>query len=93
MKATGTDMIVAHRLMKNDVDLREYVLITEACCEAMGQGDGGAQLQWAKSSQAYETIGNVGYEFATLADNKRKFPSRRRCHASSWKKATTIWRS
>lgn len=65
VKATGIDMIVAHRLLKNDVEGDEYILITEPCCSAMGQDDR-AKLQWAKSSQAYATIGNVGYEFATL---------------------------
>ena len=67
-------MIVAHRLLKNDVDESEYILITEPCCGALGQEDGGAQLQWAKSSQAYETIGNVGYEFATLTDYRAQIP-------------------
>ena len=67
-------MIVAHRLLKNDVDANEYILITEPCCNAVGHEDAGAKLQWAKSSQAYETIGNVGYEFATLTDYRAQFP-------------------
>ena len=74
VKATGIDMIVAHRLLKNDVDANEYILITEPCGSALGQEDGGAKLQWAKSSQAYETIGNVGYEFATLTDYRAQIP-------------------
>ena len=32
VKAAGVDMIFAHRLLKNDVDSDEYVLITEPCC-------------------------------------------------------------
>jgi hypothetical protein len=39
VKATGIDMIVAHRLLKNDVGAHEYILITEPCCAAVGQGD------------------------------------------------------
>ena len=74
VKATGIDMIVAHRLLKNDVDANEYILITEPCCSAVGREDAGAKLQWARSSQAYETIGNVGYEFATLTDYRAQFP-------------------
>jgi len=74
VKATGIDMIVAHRLLKNDVDANEYILITEPCCSAVGQEDGGAKLQWAKSSQAYETIGIIGYEFATLTDYIAQIP-------------------
>ena len=74
VKATGIDMIVAHRLLKNDVDANEYILITEPCCSAVGQDDGNLKLQWAKSSQAYETIGDVGYEFATLTDYREQIP-------------------
>src|SRR6516225_11045136 len=70
VKATGIDMIVAHRLLKNDVDANEYILITKSCCSAVGQEDGGAKLEWAKSSQAYATIGNVSYEFATLTSGR-----------------------
>jgi hypothetical protein len=74
VKATGIDMIVAHRLLKNDVDGDEYILITEACCSAVGQEDGGGTLKWAKSSQAYETIGNIAYEFARLSDYLAQIP-------------------
>jgi hypothetical protein len=56
------------------VDESEYILITEPCCGALDQEDGGAKLQWAKSSQAYETIGNVGDEFATLTDYRAQIP-------------------
>ena len=93
VKATGIDMIVAHRLLKNDVGAHEYILITEPCCAAVGQDDANPKFQWAKSSQAYDTIGNVAYEFATLTGYKAQISRRRRRHASSWKKATTIWRS
>ncbi len=67
VKATGVDMIVAHRLLKNDVNSDEYILMTEPCCDAVGRETEIPTLQWAKSSQAYDTIGNVRYEFATLS--------------------------
>jgi hypothetical protein len=66
-------MIVAHRLLKNDVGAQEYILITEPCCAAVGQDDASPKFQWAKSSQAYETIGNIAYEFATLTGYKAQF--------------------
>ena len=75
VKATGIDMIVAHRLLKNDVDAHEYILITEPCCAAVGQDDANPKFQWAKSSQAYDTIGNVAYEFATLTGYKAQISS------------------
>ena len=70
VKATGVDMIIAHRLLKNNVDSDEYVLITEPCCKAVGHSDPIATLQWSKSSQSYDAIGNVDFEFATLTDYK-----------------------
>ena len=75
VKATGIDMIVAHRLLKNDVGAHEYILITEPCCAAVGQDDANPKFQWAKSSQAYDTIGNVAYEFATLTGYKAQISS------------------
>ena len=74
VKATGVDMIIAHRLLKNDVDSDEYVLITEPCCEAVGPGDPDPTLLWSKSSQRYDAIGKVDYEFATLTDYKARIP-------------------
>jgi hypothetical protein len=49
-------------------------LITEPCCDAVGHEDADAKLQWAKSSQAYDVVGNVGYEFATLTNYKAQIP-------------------
>jgi hypothetical protein len=74
VKATGIDMIVAHRLLKNDVGSDEYILMTEPCCAAVGQGDGSRSLQWAKSGQTYDAIGHIGYQFATLTDYRAQVP-------------------
>jgi class 3 adenylate cyclase len=73
-KAIGTEMIVAHRLMKNDVDSHEYVLITEACCEAMGEGDDASGQVWLKASQAYPSVGAVPFRCAMLSDFRATIP-------------------
>jgi hypothetical protein len=65
VKATGMDMIVAHRLLKNNVDSSEYILFSGQCCEAIGSGDD--LLEWKKSSHAYDTIGELAFEFADLS--------------------------
>jgi hypothetical protein len=57
VKATGIDMIVAHRLLKNDVDSHEYILMTEPCCSAFGLNGDNVILSWSKSSYAYPSIG------------------------------------
>jgi hypothetical protein len=74
VKATGVDMIIAHRLLKNDVDSDEYVLITGPCWQAVGHSDPNPTLQWSKSSQSYDAIGKVDYEFATLTAYRAQIP-------------------
>jgi len=74
VKATGVDMIVAHRLLKNDVNSHEYILMTGPCCEAIGQTKSDPMLSWSKSSYTYPAIGNVAYEFATLTEYKTRIP-------------------
>ncbi len=75
INATGVDMIVAHRLMKNDIDSHEYILMTDPCCEAVGRTDENPILSWSKSSQTYPSIGKVDYEYATLTDYKSQIPA------------------
>ena len=72
VKATGLDMIVAHRLLKNDVASHEYILMTEACCDAVGHTGHHPGLRWSKSGQAYDAIGTINYEFATLSDYRKQ---------------------
>jgi hypothetical protein len=74
VKATGTDMIVAHRLLKNDIDSHEYILMTVPCCDAVGHSDAQPPLAWKKSSHTYDVIGQVDYDFATLTDYKARIP-------------------
>jgi len=74
VKATGVDMIVAHRLLKNDVDSHEYILMTRPCCDAVGQGNANPILPWSNSSQTYPAIGKVDFEFAPLSDFKSRIP-------------------
>jgi hypothetical protein len=93
VKATGINMIVAHRLLKNDIGAHEYILITEPCCAAVGQDDANPNFQWVKSSQAYDTIGNVAYEFATLTGYKAQISSPPARPRFVVEKGTTIWRS
>ena len=75
VKATGVDMIVTHRLLKNDIESHEYILMTEPCCDAVGHSDANPVLPWSKSSQTYHAIGRVDYEFATLTDYKARIPA------------------
>ena len=91
VKATGVDMIVAHRLLKNDVDSHEYILITGACCHAVGQARD-PMLTWTRSGYTYHAIGSVDYEFATLTDYKMRIPPPPERPNFVVNKETTIWR-
>jgi hypothetical protein len=74
VKATGVDMIIAHRLLKNDVDSNEYILMTKPCCDAVGHVDANPELQWSKSRQTYDAIGDVDYEFSVLSNYRAQIP-------------------
>ncbi|MXN64331.1 DUF2652 domain-containing protein [Stappia sp. GBMRC 2046] len=74
VNAIGPGMIVAHRLMKNAIDSHEYILMTGPCCEAVGPSVPDVDLEWRKSSQAYDVIGDVDFEFATLTRYRAKVP-------------------
>jgi hypothetical protein len=67
-------MIVAHRLLKNDIRSHEYILVTAPCCEAVGDDDSNVDFKWTQSRQAYPTIGDIQYEFATLNNQRALIP-------------------
>jgi hypothetical protein len=55
-KVSGEDVIMAHRLLKNSVSEREYVLETEAFHQLAGEAGGIRQEQ---RTEQYEDIGSV----------------------------------
>lgn len=54
---TGSDVIVAHRLLKNDVGARGYALLTEAAAEYFGLD--AAELGLQEHLETYEDVGEV----------------------------------
>ena len=60
-KLFGKDLIVAHRLMKNDILLKEYVLITHQLLEACSTWIEIDQVAWEVPTQ-----GNGNYDFGTV---------------------------
>lgn len=74
VKQSGPEMIVAHRLLKNNIDNNEYLLITE---KLFGQETGLSEtdeLEWASSSEEYASIGKINYRFALLNKAREKVP-------------------
>lgn len=67
-KLLGVDVIMAHRLLKNPVTEREYVLLSEKYLENQLQEDLGV-IDWTKlqdGSMEYEHLGLVSYKYASL---------------------------
>ncbi len=60
-KLFGKDLIVAHRLMKNDISIKEYVLITHQLINACSSWVEIDQVAWEKPSQ-----GNDDYDFGAI---------------------------
>jgi len=74
MKATGIDMIIAHRLLKNNIDSNEYILVTDSLKEIIGTHINPDYLEWRKDSMDYKGIGEVAFEYAHLSGYKETLP-------------------
>jgi hypothetical protein len=74
LKATGADMIIAHRLLKNGIDKHEYVLLSKPYVEDSGEKPAGTQLNWQNGWEEYASIGRVDYEFTYLDVLKSTIP-------------------
>ncbi len=67
---TGPDVIVAHRLLKNQVvertGIEDYFLLTQACVDALGVES--IVAGWTKHAEEYEHVGSVDGYVASLKD-------------------------
>jgi len=61
IKLFGKDLIVAHRLMKNEISLKEYVLITHQLINTCSSWVEIDQVAWEKPSH-----GNGSYDFGSI---------------------------
>ena len=66
-KASGLDMVVAHRLMKNRIASDEYVLATTSCFDFSSLPQAPGALAWQRSNDEYPAIGTIEYQYAPLA--------------------------
>jgi hypothetical protein len=75
IKQSGTEMIVAHRLLKNRIDNNEYLLMTEKLLEQAGDNvTETAEMEWITSSEEYASIGKIDYRFALLNEARKNVP-------------------
>ncbi len=72
-KASGLDMIIAHRLLKNEVPAREYLLTTSRYLDEFG-GRLPCDLSWNPSTQTYGDVGDIAVQYALLSEIRRQIP-------------------
>jgi len=75
-KLFGKDLIVAHRLMKNDISLKEYVLITNQLINACSSWVEIEQVAWEKPSKGHGDydFGAIKYCYLSLAPLESHIP-------------------
>jgi hypothetical protein len=73
-KASGYDMIIAHRLLKNTIDSNEYILTSSSYLESAGHPPADL-LEWLPYQATYPTIGVVECEFARLEALRSTIPA------------------
>ena len=71
---SGTEVIVAHRLLKNSIRSHEYLLLTEQLFRQAADSPEAIELEWVHSSDEYASIGKVNYRFALLDEASNKVP-------------------
>lgn len=66
IKLLGEDLIVAHRLLKNDIPLDEYLLLSESLTQEYGEAIKNATLDWGpirEHQTDYAHVGRVKYHY------------------------------
>ena len=71
---SGTEVIIAHRLLKNSIPSNEYLLLTEKLLRQSDDTPGVNELEWVDSSDEYASIGKVNYRFALLEEVNNRVP-------------------
>ena len=72
VKQSGTEMIVAHRLLKNSIASNEYLLMTEKLLQQSADLPSPTEMEWINSSEEYTSIGRVDYRYALLNEARKK---------------------
>ncbi|WP_051359719.1 DUF2652 domain-containing protein [Adhaeribacter aquaticus] len=90
IKLMGKDVIIAHRLLKNNVEGDEYLLLTEDYLKTQPKETIKPNFGWTrlkKGCTTYEYLGDINYRYAFLTplrllvtnnrplDNKKDFPN------------------
>ncbi|WP_153798818.1 DUF2652 domain-containing protein [Foetidibacter luteolus] len=72
-KLIGKDIIVAHQLLKNDIDQHEYWLVTKSLLQNSTPGTFKEWMQWSGSAKQTE-IGEIPFQYTQLGQLKKEIP-------------------
>lgn len=72
-KLIGKDVIVAHQLLKNDIDQHEYWLVTQSLLQDAPPVDFAGWMQWNRSTKQTET-GEIPFHYTQLSELKNELP-------------------
>lgn len=72
---SGTDVIIAHRLLKNRVPSNEYLLMTDKLYQHLPDSSEHFEMEWNNASEEFASIGKVDYFFTRLETARKKAPS------------------
>jgi len=70
-KLIGKDVIVAHQLLKNDIDLHEYWLVTNNLFNVKSNMPLAEWLKWQQGNKVTEN-GSIGFNYSMLTPLKEK---------------------
>jgi len=71
VKQSGTEMIVAHRLLKNSIGKNEYLLVTDKLLQQAQDSKEKFEMEWNSLSDEYPSIGKIDYRFALLNEARK----------------------
>ena len=72
-KLIGKDVIVAHQLLKNDIDQHEYWLVTKSLLQDQSPAALAGWMHWNSSTKQTEA-GEIPYHYTQLSQLKKEMP-------------------
>ena len=73
-KLIGKDVIVAHQLLKNDIDQHEYWLVTQSLLSENKPQDLARWMKWSSSSKQTES-GTIFFHYTQIGELKNEVPN------------------
>jgi len=72
-KLIGKDIIIAHQLLKNDIDQHEYWLVTKNLIQDYPPADFTQWMKWTSSSKRTDS-GEISFHYTQLSELKNELP-------------------